>query len=118
MAIPKKVGTLPIAGRDEVKQTHEIGRVIPVLEALDISGKTITTDALLTQRTLADYLLEHDAYSVFTVKDNQPTLLADIRLIFAGRGQPDCPESPTLATGRIEQRGEVPRSGYPSLPWR
>ncbi|MGB7552330.1 MAG: hypothetical protein WBM15_12320 [Chromatiaceae bacterium] len=54
MAIPKKVGTLPIAGRDEVKQTHEIGRVIPVLEALDISGKTITTDALLTQRTLAD----------------------------------------------------------------
>ena len=78
--------------------------VIPVLEALDLTGKTITTDALLTPRTLAAYLLEHDAHYVFTVKDNQPTLLADIRLIFEGRAQPDCRESLTLAHGRIEQR--------------
>ncbi len=78
--------------------------VIPVLEALDITGKTITTDALLTQRKLADYLLEHDAHYVFTVKDNQPTLHADLRLIFEGRGQPDFREPPTLAHGRIEQR--------------
>jgi predicted transposase YbfD/YdcC len=78
--------------------------VIPVLEALDITGKTITADALLTQRTLADYLLEHDAHYVFTVKNNQPTLHADIRLIFEGRGQPDFREPPTLAHGRIEQR--------------
>jgi predicted transposase YbfD/YdcC len=78
--------------------------VIPVLEALDIAGKTITADALLTQRTLADYLLEHDAHYVFTVKDNHPTLLADIRLIFEGRGQPDFREPTTLAHGRIEQR--------------
>jgi predicted transposase YbfD/YdcC len=60
--------------------------VIPVLEALDITGKTITTNALLTQRTLATYLLDHGAHDVFTVKDNQPTLLADIRLIFEDRG--------------------------------
>jgi predicted transposase YbfD/YdcC len=46
--------------------------VIPVLEALDITGKTITTDALLTQPTLATYLLDHGAHDVFTVKDNQP----------------------------------------------
>jgi len=61
-------------------------------------------DALLTQRALADYLIAHDAHYVFTVKDNQPTLHADIRLFFAGRGQPDFRESPTLAHGRIEQR--------------
>jgi predicted transposase YbfD/YdcC len=78
--------------------------IIPVLETLDISGKTITTDALLTQRKLAAYLLEHDAHFVFTVKDNQPILLADIRLIFEDRGQPDFREPPTLAHGRIEQR--------------
>ena len=78
--------------------------IIPVLEALDLTGKTITTDALLTPRTLAAYLLEHDAHYVFTVKDNQPTLLADIRLIFEGRAQPDFRESLTLAHGRIEQR--------------
>jgi predicted transposase YbfD/YdcC len=78
--------------------------VIPLLEALDITGKTITADALLTQRALATYLLDHQAHYVFTVKDNQPTLHADIRLIFQGRGQPDFREPPTLAHGRIEQR--------------
>lgn len=87
-----------------MKQTNEIAMVIPTLEALDIAGKTITTDALLTQRTLAAYLLDHAAHYVFTVKDNQPTLLADIRLIFEGRSQPDFREPPTLAHGRIEQR--------------
>ena len=41
---------------------------------------------------------------MFTVKDNQPTLLADIRLCFERRAQPDFREPPTLAHGRIEQR--------------
>jgi predicted transposase YbfD/YdcC len=77
---------------------------IPVLDALDIAGKTVTADALLTQRKLAAYLLARDAHYVFTVKDNQPTLHADIRLFFEGRGRPDFREPPTLAHGRIERR--------------
>jgi len=55
---PKKVGTLPVAGRDEQKQTNEIKTAIPLLDAIDIQGKTITADALLTQRELACYLIE------------------------------------------------------------
>ena len=78
--------------------------VIPLLEPLDIAGKTLTADALLTQRKLATYLIEHNAHYVFTVKDNQPTLRENIRLIFEGRGQADFSEPPTLAHGRIEQR--------------
>ena len=79
--------------------------VIPVLETLDITGKTITADALLTQRKLADYLIARGAHDVFTVKDNQPNLHADIRLFFEEmRGQPDFREPLTLAHGRIEQR--------------
>lgn len=78
--------------------------VIPLLQSLDIAGKTITADALLTQRKLAQYLIDHNAHYVFTVKDNQPTLREDIRLIFEGRGQPDFSEPLTLAHGRIEQR--------------
>jgi predicted transposase YbfD/YdcC len=78
--------------------------VIPTLDALDITGKTITTDALLTQRALADDLIDHQAHDVFTVKDNQPILREDLRLFFAGRGQPDYREPPTLAHGRIEAR--------------
>jgi len=30
---------------------------IPLLDAIDIQGKEITADALLTQRRLADYLV-------------------------------------------------------------
>ena len=78
--------------------------VIPLLESLDIAGKTITADALLTQRKLAHHLIERNADYVFTVKGNQPTLHDDIRLIFAGRATPDFTESLTLAHGRIEQR--------------
>jgi len=78
---------------------------IPLLADLDIAGKTLTTDALLTQRKLARYLVEERAaHYVFTAKDNQPTLLADIRLLFEGRGQPDFQEPLTLEHGRLEAR--------------
>ena len=78
---------------------------IPLLNGLEITGKTITVDALLTQRTFARYLVDdRHAHYVFTVKDNQPNLLADIRLLFAERGAPDFSELPTLAHGRIETR--------------
>ena len=44
MLHPKKVGTLPVAGGDEVKQTNEIGMFMPLLDALDIQGQDITAD--------------------------------------------------------------------------
>ncbi len=78
---------------------------IPLVDAIDISGKTITADALLTQRSLASYLSnERDAHFVFTVKNNQPTLLEDIRLFFEDRGEPDFSEPTALVHGRIESR--------------
>ena len=78
---------------------------IPLLEGLDIAGKTITADALLTQRKLARYLVEQrGAHYLFAVKDNQPTLAADIRLILNDRGQPDFREPWTLQHGRLESR--------------
>lgn len=43
-ATPKKVDTLPVGGSDEEKQTNEIKITMPVLECLDVQGKTITTD--------------------------------------------------------------------------
>ena len=52
------MGTLPVEGREEVKRTNEIKMAIPLLEAIEIAGKDITADALLTQRKLAEYLVE------------------------------------------------------------
>ena len=40
----------------------------------NIAGKTVTTDALLTQRKFARYLLDRGAHFMFIVKGNQKTM--------------------------------------------
>ena len=97
---------MPVAGSNELKQTNEIGMFIPTLDRLpDIADKTITGDALLTQRKLARYIVEDRlAHYVFIAKDNQPTLAQDIRLAFEDRKVADFSEPYTLAHGRIESR--------------
>jgi predicted transposase YbfD/YdcC len=82
---PKKVGTLPVSDQ-EVKRTNEIKTAIPLLDAIDIQGKDVTADALLTQRKIADYLVrKRQAHYHFTVKNNQPGLFQDIALYFKNR---------------------------------
>jgi hypothetical protein len=78
-ATPKKVGSLPVAGDDELKRTNEIKMAIPLLDAIDIGGKDITADALLTQQNFADYLvrLRHAHYH-FTVKKTSPLSLLEL----------------------------------------
>ena len=100
----KKVGTLPVEGQDQTKQTNEIGMFAVVLDTLDIAGKTISADALLTQRKLADYLLERQAHYHFTVKGNQPGLQEEIALLFQDRGAPDYVDVSPPDHGRIEER--------------
>ena len=79
---------------------------IPVMDTLvDIADKTITGDALLTQRKFAQYLVEDRlAHYVFTAKDNQLSLARDIRLAFENRKAADFSEPYTLSHGRIESR--------------
>ncbi len=53
-----------------------------MLDELDIEGKVITADALLTQTKIADYIVDdRGADFVFTVKENQPTLRSDIEAL-------------------------------------
>ena len=91
------------------KRTNEIGTILPLLETVpDIAGRTVTADALLTQRALASYLLGRGADYVFTVKGNQPNLLDDIRLTLdeaIARRAPDFTDhSPKPEHGRRERR--------------
>ena len=104
--------------------TNEIGTVIPLLETLpDIAGLTITADALLTQRRLADYLLGRGADYLFTVKGNQPTLHDDIRLLLdesvARRAADFAVETAKPEHGRHERRSIWASSelnGYLNFP--
>ena len=77
---------------------------IPLLETCEIAGKDITADALLTQRRIANHVVEREAHYFFTVKSNQPTLELEIALPFEKRGPRDCVEITPPDHGRIETR--------------
>ena len=78
---------------------------VPLLDAIEIQGKDVTADALLTQRKFATYLVENrQAHYHFTAKGNQPNLLQDIALHFENRQEPDFLVGPSLEHGRIETR--------------
>ena len=78
---------------------------IPLLDALDLKGKDITADALLTQRKLAEYLVQkRQAHYHFTVKANQATLLDDLAVNFKDRKQPDFVMHDPPDHGRLETR--------------
>ncbi len=78
---------------------------IPLLDDLDLCGKDLTADALLTQRKLADYLVRtRKAHYHFTVKANQPSLLDDLVLFFNDRHQPQFVMHDPPDHGRIETR--------------
>jgi predicted transposase YbfD/YdcC len=90
---------------ENVKRTNEIKTAIPLLDAIDIQGKEITADALLTQRKIATYLVkQRNAHYHFTVKNNQPGLFQDIALYFKDRQEPDFVHCEPPVHGRIEIR--------------
>ena len=93
---------------------------IPLLDSIEIQGKTITADALLTQREFAVYLVEkRKAHYHFTVKGNQPTLLSDIELYFQNRQEPDFVDHAPPDHGRIETRKvwtTTELNDYPNFP--
>ena len=78
---------------------------IPVLDTIDIEGKDVTADALLTQRKLAEYLVKkRHAHYHFTVKGNQRGVLEDVALLFQDRQKPGFVQYAPPDHGRIEIR--------------
>lgn len=63
-------------------KTNEIGVVPELLADLVIAGRIFTMDALLTQREIAQTIIDGDGDYVMIVKDNQPTLRQDIATLF------------------------------------
>jgi len=78
---------------------------IPILNTIDIQDKDVTADALLTQRKIADYLVqERHAHYHFTVKGNQRGVLQDLALWFQDRQKADFVQYTPPDHGRIEIR--------------
>jgi hypothetical protein len=62
--------------------TNEIPLAQELLRGLLVEGRVFTMDALLTQRALATLITEGGGDYIMVVKENQPTLAADITLAF------------------------------------
>jgi len=88
-------------------KTNEITAAETLLEQLVLEGRIVTMDALLTQRHVAQTIVDKGGDYVMIVKDNQPQLRADIELAFTlppiGDRQ-DTVRTVDIGHGRIEQR--------------
>jgi predicted transposase YbfD/YdcC len=65
------------------RKENEIVAAQPLLEAMDLDGKIVRADALLTQRGLSAYIVTQGGDYVWLAKDNQPQLHQDIAAVFA-----------------------------------
>lgn len=64
------------------EKSNELTAIPRLLELLDIRGCTVTIDALGCQKDLAAAITAKGAEYVLAVKENQPTLHADVRAMF------------------------------------
>lgn len=67
---------------DVLTKENEISAAPKVLTALDLKDKVVSGDAMFTQRELSRQIVGAGGHYLWTVKDNQATLRADIERLF------------------------------------
>jgi predicted transposase YbfD/YdcC len=65
-------------------KSNEITAIPQLLAVLDIAGCVVTIDAMGSQTTIAQQIIDAQADYILPVKDNQGTLLEDIAMLFDG----------------------------------
>ena len=99
-------GTGLVPGQVQVAdKTNETPAVRELTRSLDLRGRAVTLDALHAQQETARALVEDCGadYVAAAVKDNQPTMLDDLRAIDWSRARRAGGE-PEKAHGRVERR--------------
>jgi predicted transposase YbfD/YdcC len=92
-------------------KSNEITAIPELLKLLDLQGAVVTIDAMGCQKTIAQDVVEQGGDYIFQVKDNHPTLRADLELLFGEGMRQDCLGVPyeftqdvTAGHGRVETR--------------
>jgi hypothetical protein len=88
-------------------KTNEHKTALELLKLIPLKGTLITGDAAFTQRDFCEAVVQGQGDYFLTVKDNQPTLEADIRAAFGPAFSP----SGGKATGHGGRPGRGPRQG-------
>jgi predicted transposase YbfD/YdcC len=72
-----------VLGQTKVSEkSNEITAIPALLEMLDISGCIITIDAMGTQKSIAQKIIEADSDYILSLKDNHPTLHQQVKKWF------------------------------------
>jgi len=103
-------------------KTNEITLVADLLDQLVVEGRLLTMDALLTQRKIAQDIIDRKGDYLMVVKENQPQLLQDIRMCFDAEPLPDevrgVARTVSKGHGRLEVREIVTSSALKDfLDW-
>jgi predicted transposase YbfD/YdcC len=109
-------------------KSNEITAIPQLLGQIDLAGALITIDAMGCQKGIVKQVVTGGGDCVIAVKDNQPTLLAEIRKFFLDHLERDledlryrCHESLDDGHGRIDERSyylaKVPRDFAAGRDW-
>jgi predicted transposase YbfD/YdcC len=117
-----------VLGQEAVdEKSNEITAIPALIERLDLEGALVSTDAMGCQVAIAQSILDADADYLFAVKDNQPTLHAEVESYFETAPEVEVEKVETIDKehGRFEVRNyrvshkidwyETERS-YPGAP--
>lgn len=101
------------------EKSNEITAIPVLLKTIDLAGAVVTIDAMGCQTAIAETVVERGADFVFTVKDNQPSLHAEIQAGFdaalesaAAGGKPAFREH----VERQQKRGRDEERRYYQMP--
>src|SRR5271169_462144 len=96
-----------VLGQEAVEEkSNEIAAIPALMERLDIKGALVSVDAIGCNPTVAQSILDAEADYLLAVKDNQPTLHADIESYFETAPPDEVEEIETVGKdhGRLEVR--------------
>src|SRR4029453_13869349 len=79
-------------------KSNEITAMPELLELLDLHAKIVTTDAMGCQKAIAQTIVAGGGDYILAVKDNQPTLHAEIKAAFATASPPPARSSRLYTT--------------------
>jgi predicted transposase YbfD/YdcC len=117
-----------VLGQEAVyEKSNEITAIPALLERLDLEGALVSIDAMGCNPNIAQSILDAKADYLLAVKDNQPTLHADIKSYFetAPSGEVEQVETVGKDHGRFEVRMHtvsrivdwyIPERSYPGAP--
>ena len=82
-AVLSKTLEVVLAQQQVPEKTNEITVIPELLEVVNPAAAVVTTDALGCQKQVAWTVREHHAHYLLALKDNHPTLYADVKDFFA-----------------------------------